>query len=150
MILPSGFTLNLPNQAFKLEKSLYGLKQASKQWFSKLSSALLSCGCVQSTIDDLFFIGQIKSSMYYQFIWMISFYSELILWNKFLEVVYLTFKIKYLGPLKFFLQLQVAHSSHGIHLSQKKKKNALEMHVDTRLFAYKLVSMLMDATSKLQ
>ncbi|GJW60002.1 cysteine-rich receptor-like protein kinase 8 [Tanacetum coccineum] len=36
---------------FKLKKSLYGLKQAPRQWFSKLSSALVPFGYVQSKTD---------------------------------------------------------------------------------------------------
>ena len=44
MQLPKGVVSPKPNQVCKLQKSLYGLRQASRQWFSKLSSALLSMG----------------------------------------------------------------------------------------------------------
>lgn len=50
MALPPSISATFPSQVCKLQKSLYGLKQASRQWCSKLSKALLGCGFTQLKI----------------------------------------------------------------------------------------------------
>jgi hypothetical protein len=48
MQLPPGFSNPNDSRGCKLKRSLYGLKQASRQWFSKLSSSLLHFGFRQA------------------------------------------------------------------------------------------------------
>lgn len=48
MELPKGFEHKKQNQVYRLVKSLYGHKQASRQWNTKLTDALVNSGYTQS------------------------------------------------------------------------------------------------------
>jgi hypothetical protein len=92
MTPPPGYVAKGDSWVYKLLKSLYGLKQASRQWYSKFSSTLIEHGFNQSKVD----------------------YS---LFNK------------VSGSAKYFLGLEIAQSSKGISLCQRKY--ALEILEDS-------------------
>lgn len=55
MELPPRVTPSHLGQVCRLCKSLYGLRQASRQWYEKLSHVLIFSGYVQSQIDNSLF-----------------------------------------------------------------------------------------------
>lgn len=58
MGVPLGYNTTIKGLVCKLNKSLYGLRQASCQWFCKFSTSLLANGFVQSKNDySLFTFG---------------------------------------------------------------------------------------------
>jgi hypothetical protein len=63
MSIPEGVQGNKESQVCKLMKSLYGLKQASRKWYEKLTSLLISEGYTQSSADYSLFILR-KSSQF--------------------------------------------------------------------------------------
>jgi len=62
MEFPLGFdapdSQNWKHYVTRLNKSLYGLKQAGYNWFAKLSNGLKNHGFVPSSIDPCVFFGQ--------------------------------------------------------------------------------------------
>ena len=62
MKLPEGIP-NPTNKVSRLQKFLYGLKQASRQWFAKLLNELLLQGFQQSKNDYSLFILHKDSSI---------------------------------------------------------------------------------------
>jgi len=115
--------LDTQGQVCKLWKSLYGLKQASRQWFEKLSSFLISIGFVQSQSDHSLFIRN-NSSCFFAFL---VYVDDVILTGNSLKdiedvkaLLNSAFKIKDLGNLKYFLGFEVARCKKGIHICQRK------------------------------
>jgi hypothetical protein len=62
MILPPGVNFNKPNQVCKLKKSLYGLKQAGRKWYEKLTSVLSHHHYIQASSDHSLFVKKTSSS----------------------------------------------------------------------------------------
>ena len=60
MELPQGFNVGPESgiHFLNIQKNLYGLKQASHNWFEKLSSALGNLSINPSKVDPCVFIGE--------------------------------------------------------------------------------------------
>ncbi|KAG5551959.1 hypothetical protein RHGRI_010151 [Rhododendron griersonianum] len=123
MSLPPGFHRKGETQVCRLNKSLYGLKQASRQWFAKISSALLEAGYSQSKADYSLFMN--KKGDHCTFV-LVYVDDILIAGNDDQAIsclkafLHQRFRIKDLGQLKYFLGIEIARSKSGIFLNQRK------------------------------
>jgi hypothetical protein len=150
MSLPPGFANNGEKRVCRLTKSLYGLKQASRQWFAKFSTTLLDNGFQQFKADYSLFT-RVKGNT---FVALLVYVDDIIIASNDASAVsqlttYLNtkFKLKDLGPLKFFLGLEIARCSKGISICQRKY--TLEILEDAGLLASKPVSFPMESNLKL-
>ncbi|KAL1365153.1 hypothetical protein AAHE18_03G268100 [Arachis hypogaea] len=146
---PEGLAI-APGQVCKLEKSLYGLKQASRQWNFKLKSILLELGYNQYKSDYNMF----TKSQSTDFTIILVYVDDLVLAGDDLfeiervkQTLHDRFRFKDIGDLKFFLGLEVARSSKGIALYQRKY--VLDLLGDTGFELCKHASTPMDYGAKL-
>ncbi|XP_061993524.1 uncharacterized mitochondrial protein AtMg00810-like [Rosa rugosa] len=124
MKLPPGFGGKGENQhVCKLHKSLYGLKQASRQWFLKLSRALQAGGFTQSWSDYSMFIRKFQDKITVLLVYV----DDVIVAGNNLQDIEATkqflaarFKLKDMRALHYFLGIEVARPPQGIVLSQGK------------------------------
>uniref|UniRef100_A0A2N9J2J6 Reverse transcriptase Ty1/copia-type domain-containing protein n=1 Tax=Fagus sylvatica TaxID=28930 RepID=A0A2N9J2J6_FAGSY len=125
-------------------------EEASRQWFSKFSSTLIAAGFTQFKCDYSLFIKSEGSI----FIGVLVYVDDILITsNNVASVKTLTefldqnFKLKDLGPAKYFLGLELARSKKGISLCQRKY--ALDILEDSSFLASKPVKFPMEQYLKL-
>ena len=138
MVAPPRLTSIPSGKVCKLKKALYGFKQASREWFAKLSSFLRFMGYTQSMNDHSLFINSSEGS----FTTLLVYVDDIILAENYKEEIARikqalnqTFKIKDLGDLRYFLGLEVAISKKEIMVNQRRY--ALELLRDACFLACK-------------
>ncbi|CAN6444068.1 unnamed protein product [Victoria cruziana] len=121
---PPGYVENDAHRwVCKLNKSLYGLKQASRSWFDSFSRQMQIHGFAKSAIDHSLFIYKSKGVI----IWLLIYVDDIIItgnnadhisWLK--EILMGKFKMKDLGSLRYFLGVEVDICSDRLTLTQRK------------------------------
>ena len=112
-----------PNHVCKLNKSLYGLKQVPRQWFTCLYASLIQLGFTGSkTYTSLFYYN--KNG---QTIFCLVYVDDIILTGNdsthvqsLINFLKQQFALKDLGTLHYFLGIEVLWSSNGVLLTQQK------------------------------
>lgn len=150
MKLPPGFESKDKSKVCRLRKSLYGLRQSPRCWFSKLTAALRGYGFVQNQKDySLFILARGDMRLY-----VLIYVDDLLIGGNDPEAItkfkgYLNkcFHMKDLGLLKYFLGIEVSRSREGFYLSQRKY--VLDLVKECGLLAGKPVSTPMEQNHQL-
>lgn len=123
MTPPPGFFSTPSTDVCKLKRSLYGLKQAPRAWFDKFRTILINFSFVQSQYDSSLFLcktlnGIVLLLIYVDDIVITGTDSTLI--SKLKEHLCQSFHMKDLGPLQYFLGLEVQSTDTALFLYQHK------------------------------
>ncbi|RVX16339.1 Retrovirus-related Pol polyprotein from transposon RE2 [Vitis vinifera] len=108
----------------RLRRSLYGLKQSPRAWFSRFSSVVQEFGMLRSTADHSVFYHHNSLG---QCIYLVVYVDDIVITGsdqdgiqKLKQHLFTHFQTKDLGKLKYFLGIEIAQSSSGVVLSQRK------------------------------
>ena len=127
---PQGYEVKTESNeklVWRLKKSLYGLKQSGRNWNAKFNAHLIEQGFVQSEVDPCVYIKHCKSSSDQTdehaiiLIWVddvIIATKSTPLLNNVKARLSLTFNMKDLGALSWFLGIQFSFTNEAITMSQ--------------------------------
>lgn len=114
---------NAQHLVCRLKKALYGLRQASRQWHHKLSLTLISLGFRHSKADYSLYSKVTNEAIVLVLIYvddlLLSGNSEVLI-NDLKAELSKHFQMRDLGPVNYFLGLEIDRSSAGFFVSQKK------------------------------
>nr|XP_016479658.1 PREDICTED: uncharacterized mitochondrial protein AtMg00810-like [Nicotiana tabacum] len=123
MEVSPGLVVEAPSLMCKLNKSMYGLKQESRQLYHKLTEALCSRGYTHSMLDNSLFYKKTEVSVVFAAVYV----DDVLVTGTHLQDIeslktflHNTFKIKDLERLHYFLGLEVQYTEKGVLMSQKK------------------------------
>jgi len=107
----------------RLRRSLYGLKQAPRAWFQRFASVVTAAVFSASTHDLALFVhtssrGRTLLLLYVDDMIITGDDSEYIAFVK--ACLSEQFLMSDLGPLRYFLGIEVSSTPHGFYLSQEK------------------------------
>lgn len=148
---PPGFEdPRYPGYVYKLQRALYGLIQSPHAWYSRLSDRLQQLGFAPSTTDtSLFIFSHAGVTMY-----VLVYVDDIVIASScptavrhLLDQLVQSFPVKDLGPLRYFLGIEVASNSRGSSLTQKKY--ATDLLLRTHMENCKPVSTPMNMQEKL-
>lgn len=152
MSLPPGIRTSPTDgpKVCRLLKSIYGLKQASRQWYAKFTAALLEIGFRQSWHDYALFTLRHHSTV----VAVLLYVDDMLITGNSESAIaqvksHLSsrFHMKDLGQAKYFLGIEIARSASGICLSQRKY--ALELVSEAGLSGAKPCKIPMDQNLKI-
>lgn len=108
---------------YKLNKSLYGLKQSGRNWNLLLHNCLLENNFIQSSVDHCVYMKEVGSKMVFMLIWVddviiAASESEIMIETK--QMLQERFRLKDQGKLSYFLSIEFEQGDGFVKMPQKK------------------------------
>lgn len=125
MSLPQRYkhTSTILNPVWKLQKSLYGLNQANRQWFTKLTTFLLNSWFTQSYTDTYLLTYKKECD----FLALVIYVDDILLtdnnlqlFNHYKHQLDLAFSIQDLGSLNYYQGIEFMRNTTSITMTQRK------------------------------
>ena len=122
MKLPLGYSHppGFPHRVFRLRRTLYGLKQAPRVWFAKFNSTISQHGFSGSSFDTSLFLRRSGHSITI----LLLYVDDMIITDDDMQGIQdlkhfldRQFEMKVLGPLNYFLGLEVSSYADGYYLT---------------------------------
>jgi histone deacetylase 1/2 len=121
---PPGFVdSSQPYHLCRMVIAMYGLKQAPRAWHARLGLALCDHGFTPSTADTSLFMLQRPEVTMYLLVYVddiILVSSSSLAASRLVQDLCSEFAVKDLGPLSYFLGIEVSIVKNGLALMQKK------------------------------
>ena len=112
-----------PDYVCKLHKAIYGLKQAPRAWFDSFTSELFHIGFHASSADSNLFTLHHDTFVVYLLLYVDNIIvtgNSLPFIDHLVSRLVTVFDLKDLGPLAYFLGLQIEYTSQGLFVHQSK------------------------------
>lgn len=112
-----------PGKCWRLNKAVYGLKQAAFEWYIHLTKKfeemdIQSCNGYQGVFMKRIGQERIYIALYVDDLFIASSSNEA--FNTFLRALEREFKLNYLGPVQEYLGVEFTRTENGYSLSQRK------------------------------
>jgi hypothetical protein len=126
---PKGFEVGGKTKACHLQKALNGLKQAPRAWHLKLTKEMSGLGFEPSSADPSLFIRKSEGSITYVAVWVddclvVGSESDV---TEVKKSIGETFTVRDLGPVKFFLGMEISRDRVAKTLTLTQKKATREL-----------------------
>ncbi|KAG9443027.1 hypothetical protein H6P81_018881 [Aristolochia fimbriata] len=122
-----------PDVVCKLHKSLYGLKQSPRAWYHRLTLFLLELRFILSKADSSLLIRSTAHSVTFILVYVddiiVTGSSPLDI-RELIQHLQKEFSVKDLGPLHYFLGIEVTRIPNNLHLAQTKYTRDLLTRLD--------------------
>ncbi|XP_051229419.1 uncharacterized mitochondrial protein AtMg00810-like [Lolium perenne] len=126
---PIGFVdVERPDDVCLLFRSLYGLKQSPRAWYQRIAGFLHQLGFRSTRSDASFFVYRTGNDMAYLLLYVddiILTASTAGLLRQLTDSLRAEFALKDLGPLHYFLGIEVVRRADGFFLHQRKYAHEL-------------------------